>query len=106
MAKQYTVYGKLVQGATEDVSGWRCIREVEMRSTPKGPRPYYGECVAMVADGAAVPLLSNASRLLLALTALEDEAHHVCCTHDDLTKLNELCTAAREIIKLAGGNPA
>lgn len=105
MPKQYAVYGKLVQGAVEDVSGWRPIREVEMASTPRGPRPWYGDCVAMVADGPAAPLLGNASRLLAALTALEDEAHHICCTHDDLTKLNDLCTAAREIIKLAGGNP-
>lgn len=58
------VYGKLVQGATEDVSGWRCIREVDVPASGT-KTAFYGECVAMVIDDRPLAYAMAAAPVLL-----------------------------------------
>ena len=47
------------------------------------------------------PYAGKEPELLAALEKLEEEAHHVACTHDNLGRLNDLCTNARAIIAKA-----
>ena len=42
---------------------------------------------------------SASERLRDTLARLEEEAHHLACIHDDLDRLNDLCTEARALLQ-------
>lgn len=74
-------------------SAWKAWKEAR-----KGIDMAFTECPMCGFDGAGSSegrLNIQLAKMRSILSRLEEEAHHICCTHDDLNALNDLCTEAR-----------